>query len=119
MTLARPRVWDRKQLEVLAEDDEPEGSLELFKVSMTPRLLLLLMDYQASRGEPPVELVSVSSRDGDVAVRFFSRDVRPETADEMRGRVSSVLEREMAVGVSLGRRRGYERALALMRGGDA
>lgn len=66
------RVWTRHELEEAARLDQPEG-LSMLKVGVSPRLMLLLIDYQSQRGQR-VEMVSAVGDPRDVELRFYRSD---------------------------------------------
>lgn len=69
------RVWARSELEALEEGDRPEGHETLMlRVAVSPKLLLLLMDYQSDREGEDVEVVSAHGDPMAVELRFFKRD---------------------------------------------
>lgn len=65
------RIWTRKELEQAALDDPNERSM--LKVSISPGLLLLLMDYQSQRGGR-VELMSAYGDPANCEFRFYRAD---------------------------------------------
>lgn len=67
-------VWTRRQLEAFATADVPEASMDGLFVKMTPKVLLLLMDYFGQNGGT-VEVVKASPwKEREVELRFFKRD---------------------------------------------
>lgn len=76
-------VWTRPQLERFADLDEPEGSMKGALVRVTPRVLLLLMDWVGAEGGR-VEVVKASPFDArEVELRFYQRDGSPEAPNEV------------------------------------
>lgn len=69
------RVWTRRELEEAALGDPNERSM--LKVSISPKLLLLLMDFQEENGGNRVELMSAYGDPLNCELRFFHRDDKP------------------------------------------
>ena len=65
------RVWTRKELEEAAAV-EPEGRTMLY-VSISPKLLLMLIDWQERVGGERVELLSAYGDPLKCELRFFKR----------------------------------------------
>ena len=65
------RVWTRKELEEAAAI-EPEGRTML-KVAVSPKLLLMLIEFQEQKGER-VEMLSLYGDPDHCELRFFRRD---------------------------------------------
>lgn len=76
-------VWSRPQLERFADLDEPEGRMEGLRVKVTPRMLLLLMDYLGREGGR-VEIVKAHAwTPNDVDLKFFRRDGEAERPNDV------------------------------------
>jgi hypothetical protein len=67
------RVWTRAELEKAVEQDPNERSM--LRVSISPRLLLLLLEYQEDKGADRCEMLSAYGDPERVELRFFRRDV--------------------------------------------
>lgn len=70
------RVWTRREIEEAAAI-QPEGRTML-RLSISPKLLLLLIDYQSERTGEQVELLSAYGNPDNIELRFFRRDALPE-----------------------------------------
>ena len=66
------RVWTRSELEQAAENDPNERSM--LRLAISPRLLLLLLEYQEANGADRCELLSAYGDPERCEVRFFRRD---------------------------------------------
>ena len=66
------RVWTRKELEEAAAI-EPEGRTML-RVAISPKLLLLLCEWQEKNGDERIEILSAYGDPESVELRFFRRD---------------------------------------------
>lgn len=77
-----PHTFSRHDLEQVVEYDAPEASRAMFRVGMSPMLMLLFMDWMSERGPERVELVKVTTAGPisqdlllfDAEVRFYKRD---------------------------------------------
>lgn len=65
------RTWTRPELEAAAAHDPNERTM--LRVPITPKLLLLLIDYASQKGER-VEMVSAYGEPDACELRFFRRD---------------------------------------------
>lgn len=66
------RVWTRKELEEAAAI-APEGRTML-RVAISPRLLLLLIEWQEDQGSDRIEMLSAYGDPDRCELRFFKRD---------------------------------------------
>ena len=66
------RVWTRRELEEAAANDPNERTM--LRVAISPKLLLLLMEYQERDGRERVELMSAYGDPLNCELRFFKRD---------------------------------------------
>ena len=66
------RVWTRRELKEAAENDPNERSM--LRVAISPKLLLLLMDFQEENGGNRVELMSAYGDPLNCELRFYRRD---------------------------------------------
>lgn len=74
MTNADLKVWRREELVDIVSWDKPEASRVMFRVGVSPKLLLLLMEYQEEHRDERCELVGVSGDPLDVTMKFYYRD---------------------------------------------
>jgi len=66
------QVWTRLELVAMARAD-PQERMAL-RVAISPKLLLLLMDYQQQRRDESCEIVMAHGDPGAVELRFFYRE---------------------------------------------
>lgn len=74
MTNTDIRAWTRAELEEIVGWDKPEGTRTMFRVRVSPKLLLLLMEYQTAHRNERCELIGVSGDPLDVELKFYFRD---------------------------------------------
>lgn len=66
------QVWTRQQLLAMANADPREQMM--LRVAISPKLLLLLMDYQQQRRDESCEIILAYGDPGAVELRFFYRE---------------------------------------------
>lgn len=66
------RTWTRRELEETAAHDPNERTM--LRVAISPRLLLLLIEYQEANGSQRVEMLSAYGEPDACELRFFKRD---------------------------------------------
>lgn len=81
MTNADIRMWTRSELEEIVGWDKPEGTRAMFNVRVSPKLLLLLMEYQTAHRNERCELIQVSGDPLDVTLKFYFRDAVEDDPD--------------------------------------
>lgn len=72
------RVWSRAELSEVVAGDVPEGTHGMFRVSISPKLLVVIMDYVESLGSERVELIHAIGDPMAAELRFYKRDALPD-----------------------------------------
>lgn len=67
------RVWRRSEIEEAAAE-EPEGRTML-RCLISPRMLLMLIEYQEAKGSDRIEMLSAYGDPLGCELRFFKSDV--------------------------------------------